>query len=195
MTQPATQTAPAPFLQGSIIWQKKGPLPVWGWMALVLGVALIWAWLRRRNAPTDTTGGMVDELPGDQTAGPIFIVPSAAAPAVNVVLPTPVTPPTTPPVTPPTTPPPVPPGGGRDTPPGNPVPTSPGTKIPVDSYPAWNSTISGIFAHFKRQNRTTATRWEDVWNHPMNADLRKLRSKPNLIRKGDQVFVPGLQAK
>lgn len=67
-----------PFLKKSIIWERKGPLPVWGWMAVVLALVLIFVWWRRNSAAgtaTEAATGYRDELPGDQTAPPIFIIP------------------------------------------------------------------------------------------------------------------------
>lgn len=37
--------------------------------------------------------------------------------------------------------------------------------------------------------------WETVWNHDRNAELRALRKSPNIVRPGDQVFVPDLRVK
>lgn len=97
----AQQTGP--FLKGSIIWQKKGPLPVWAWAAIGLGVVLAVSMWRRNKAEatsTEVATGDPGTLPGNQSAGPIFVVPGAATPAVNVTVPT------------------APPGAGRPRPPG-----------------------------------------------------------------------------
>jgi putative peptidoglycan binding protein len=37
--------------------------------------------------------------------------------------------------------------------------------------------------------------WETIWNHPQNADLKKLRKDPNILFGGDVVFVPDKQTK
>jgi len=173
-----------PFLRGSIIWQKRGPLPVWAWALLALLLLLVVVWWRRNRAASDaTTAATGDQpLPGDQTAPPVFIVPPAGAPAVNVTVPVtvPPAPPgagSPPPVTPPVTP--------------GPVPSPPGSYVRVVQWtrtnPPWASTISGIASHFHLGN------WRAVWDHPLNADLRRKRGKPELIRPGDQVFVPGMR--
>ena len=36
-------------------------------------------------------------------------------------------------------------------------------------------------------------RWETIWNHPRNADLRAARNDPNVLLPGDQLFVPDIQ--
>lgn len=72
----------------------------------------------------------------------------------------------------------------------SPVPTPPpGHWEVVVKYttrnPPWNSTISGMAAHFG------ISPWTVVWNHPNNASLRGLRGRPELIRPGDRVWIPG----
>lgn len=180
---PAT-TAQGPFLKGSILWQKKGPLPVWAWALIGLGVVLAISMWRRNSAASTATEAATgsDELPGDQTAPPVFVVPQAATPAVNVTV-------ETPPATVPTAP----PGGGRDAPPGVPKPPAiKREKVTVKPWtsksPPWESTLSGIYAHFK--GKTTATNWQAIWNHPLNADLKKKRGAADKIRPGDIVWVP-----
>lgn len=37
--------------------------------------------------------------------------------------------------------------------------------------------------------------WETVWEHPENAELRKLRKSPHVLLPGDKVFVPELRQK
>lgn len=32
--------------------------------------------------------------------------------------------------------------------------------------------------------------WKTVWTHPRNADLRARRKKPNVLREGDELFIP-----
>lgn len=99
-----TKTAPAkskaPFLPGSIIWERKGPLPVWAWILILLGLVFAVAWWRRNQATAQAdeaaTGGVRgiyrDELPGDQTAPPIFVVPQAPVSPVTVLPPPPTVP-------------------------------------------------------------------------------------------------------
>lgn len=48
--------------------------------------------------------------------------------------------------------------------------------------PPWNSTLSGIAAHYKKT-------WQSVWNDPKNAGLRSRRKDPKNIRPGDKVYV------
>lgn len=178
----------APFAQGSIIWRRFGPLPVWAWALIVVGAIIAFqAWRARGTATEQATGGATDPdaLPGDQTAPPIFIVPQAATPAVNVTVPI-------------TTVPGAPPGGGSNpptTPPGTgtpgPVPKPPPgkwvtiTKYP-DNTPPKDSTLWDIAA----RELGNGSKWPTIWNHPTNASLRSSRGKPELVRAGDRVWVP-----
>jgi hypothetical protein len=38
-------------------------------------------------------------------------------------------------------------------------------------------------------------RWETIWNHPRNGDLRAARKDPNVLLPGDRLFVPDIQLK
>lgn len=110
-----TTTVTPPFAKGSIIWEKKGPLPVWGWALIGLALVLLVVWWRRDKA--EATANQVatnytDELPGDQSAPAIFILPPEAARRS----PTPNDMPRW--RRPPATVPEAPPGSGRDVPPG-----------------------------------------------------------------------------
>jgi len=72
------QTQSGPFLKGSIIWEKKGPLPVWAWALIALGLVLAWAWWSRSRtavAVEEAQPGPVLRAQPDQGAPPIFIVP------------------------------------------------------------------------------------------------------------------------
>jgi hypothetical protein len=129
MPDAKTQTSTAPFAKGSIIWEKKGPLPVWAWVLIVLAVLLGVAWWRRNKAAGQATtaqkgygydlDGTTDTGLSNTGAGPIFIVPTG------------VTPPATPNDMPrrrrphpwPSTGHDTPPGGGRDDTPSTPPPT------------------------------------------------------------------------
>lgn len=180
--QPAAKPAGG---KRSILFEKKGPLPVWAWALILLGVLLAWSvWRRNKTdkAATATTTGDGTPLPGDQTAPPVFIVPPATPPPVNVTVPittVPTAPPgagSPPPVTPPSTP--------------GPKPAPPGLYVTVAKYtsknPPWNSTLWGIWNHYK-----TVANWQAIWNHPLNADLRTKRGAADRIQPGDRVFVPG----
>jgi hypothetical protein len=189
----AEVAAPAesqPFLRGSIIWQKKGGLPVWAWGGLVLLVALVFVWWRGRGdqtqAQADQAATGYDNLPGDQSAPPVFVVPQAPNPIIT----TPIT----------VTVPAAPPGGGRDgppqvppgQPPPQPTPSPPGGYVSVTKYPdntapkeatLWDIAHSWLPAG--------AAQWKQIWTHPLNADLAKKRRAPERIQAGDKLFVPG----
>lgn len=190
-TQAPAATGKQPFMKGSIIWEKKGPLPVWAWALIFLAGLLLFVLWRRNLAATAaaTTTGDETILPGNQSPPPVFIVPQAATPAVQVpinVLPAPVTPATVPAA---------PPGGGAPPPaqaPASPapVPSAPGKYVSVTKYPSTFGTISGIWSYFKSRGGT-APSWQAVWNHPLNATLRSKRGQPDRIQPNDKVFVPG----
>lgn len=54
----------------------------------------------------------------------------------------------------------------------------------VAAKPAWNSTISGIAAHYGY-----GTNWQTVWNDSHNAALRAKRGTPEKVQPGDTVQV------
>jgi len=135
-TAPPARTS-APFAKGSIIWEKKGPLPVWAWAGLLLGLVLIVVMWRRNKtqaeANTAATGGAdYGILPGTQGAPAIFVVPQVGGTTIpSDHQPRTPSPRDMPrrrrhpgPVPPDTTTPPAPPGGGRQDPPGTPPPPS-----------------------------------------------------------------------
>jgi nucleoid-associated protein YgaU len=182
-----------PFAKGSIIWRKQGPLPVWAWtlIALLVLFAVVW-WRRNKAAAVDAEASTsYEQLPGDQTAPPVFIVPAGqpgpAGPAG--------------PAGPPGTVPPAPPGGGRPTPPAppkpptpvppKPVPKPPGGIVKVTSWPdrtyPKESTLWDIAHSWLPQG---AAQWRLIWTHPLNKDIVKTRRAPERIRAGDPFFVP-----
>lgn len=175
MTAPTTTpTGRQPFLQGSIIWRKVYGVPVWAAaLVLVAVLVLVVSW-RRARATTAVGLQSVGAPPIEGYPAPIVNVPP---PVVQVI---------------PTTPPNVPPAGGATQPT---VPTPLGKYVDVATYtssnPPWNSTLSGIYRHYAGQ--TTASSWEQIWQHPLNNALRALRGAPERIRPGDKIFVPGVQ--
>ena len=42
---------------------------------------------------------------------------------------------------------------------------------------------------------TNGLLWENVWNHPKNADLKKRRKDPNILFSGDVVFLPDVEVR
>jgi len=38
-------------------------------------------------------------------------------------------------------------------------------------------------------------KYETIWNHPQNADLKALRKNPNILNPGDQVYIPDADVK
>jgi hypothetical protein len=53
-----------------------------------------------------------------------------------------------------------------------------------DNNPPWNSTISGIAAHYGY-----GSNWQTVWNDSKNFGLRSKRKDPKKIQAGDKVYV------
>lgn len=188
MTQPQQQG-------GSILTRKTGPLPNWAWMGLILLVALGYSiWQRNRtDQAAETEGPAVEEVPGDQDAPPVFILPQNPQPTVpiNITLPAPATPV------------PAPPGGGRPpigiNPPKAPALPKPPAGKPVVAYdtvkvvkytsknPPWASTMWGIAK--QKGYGSAGNNWQTIWADPRNASLRAKRGKPQNIQPGDIVYV------
>jgi hypothetical protein len=191
MTQPSEGGAGG---STSIFKRKTGPLANWMWMALLLLAALLYALWKRNRASADVNAveeGPSEELPGDQTAPPVFILPQNPQPTVpvNVTVNNPATPPSAPPVgSKPVTP----------LPSVQPKPSAP-SKSPAVAYDtvkvvkytkgnaAWNSTLWGIA---KQKGYGSASKnWASIWNDPKNAALKKKRGSPEKIQPGDVVYV------
>lgn len=170
----ATETAPAqgkaPFLPKSIIWQKKGPLPIWAWILIGLLVLFVVTWWRRNQQSAaqnkEASTGYVDELPGDQSANPIFIVPQAPVSPVTIL-------PTPPPVTgPPNTVPPAPPGGG----------TNPPLQLPAFVEVPVNT---NLYEWFTSQGTSFAA--VDSWNPGWRTKDKSLQWYENPVKGGDKI--------
>jgi hypothetical protein len=193
----ATVEGGPPAPSGQLLTRKLGPMPMWAWMLAGLAVALVYRqWQANKAATTQTTGSTVDTTPPNVTQDFITInAPISTAPEE---------PPGQGRSEPPQ-------GGGQGgvaggTPPAvvhpgpipvrvpsrptpTPAPTKPaGQWVTVAKWTAtrtaWNSTLSGIAAHFKIKS------WQTVWNAPQNAALKARRKDPKLIQPGDKIFVP-----
>jgi len=197
---------------GDTFKKKYGPLPMWAWMGLVLGVALaVSVWNRnKKGTPSDQAPAdpISYELPGN--------LPSSYSFPINTTVIN------------------SPPAGGRDGPPGpagppgpgpgpapTPVPTPTPTPVPVpkpnpapvpkpvpapppgryvqvvkytSKNPAWNSTLWGIAENSYGKGGKYGTgggkAWGVIWNAPQNAALVKKRGKPENIQPGDMIWVP-----
>jgi hypothetical protein len=187
---------------GGSLWTRKyGPLPLWAYALVLLGVVAAWRVYAGSKAAKSTqqdTGSGVQLIGGDQLPPVVFQDYDTTITSVNV-----------------------PPGGGRDHPPVHPPVPAPGTGHngdnpgtvgsgpPPTHVPAptpapagtpgqwvtvtrwtasntpWSSTISGIASHFGLGGN-----WTSVWNAPQNASLKARRKDPKLIQPGDRVFVP-----
>lgn len=181
-------------LEGSILTKKTGPLPNWVWMAIVLLAALIYALWKRNQAAAEVPedGPEVQDVPGDQTPPPVFILPQNPQPTVpvNVTVNNPSTPPSAPPVG-------VPPPKTNPPPASKPPVYTTGPNgshyvVTVAKYttknPPWNSTLSGIAGH--TWGSKNASKWSLIWNDPANAALRAKRGNdPKKIQPNDKIYV------
>lgn len=87
-----------------ILTRKRGPLPMWAWLVIGLGLLLLVMYFRGGSGAPDASEAPGSE-PGDQLTPPaVWIVPQTQTPTVIV--------------SPPTTVPTAPPGGGRPSPAG-----------------------------------------------------------------------------
>jgi hypothetical protein len=124
-----TIPATPPFAPGALMWRRYGPLPVWGYAAILVGGLLVLMYLRRGKAAdqaaTAAAGQDASTIAANTPRSPIFILPQTGlqGPAG------PVGPsgPAGPGASPTDTVPPAPPGSGRDSPPGNPFINADGT--------------------------------------------------------------------
>ena len=189
--------------------RKYGPLPVWAWMAIGLGGAVIYAVWRDNKQRTSRTdqeqsqgdpyaGGVDVELIGGNQNPPIVFqnynqpvyLPPTGGRTTPPVAPPVVTPPGKPPVT--VTPLPVLKPDPVKPAPAKPTPAAPaGWWVTVSKYttknPPWSSTLSGIASHFYSKGSSA---WPLIWNAPQNAALKTRRKKPELIQPGDKIWVP-----
>lgn len=184
---PTAQAAGPGFLRGSIIWQRKAGLPVWAWggIALVLVLVIVW-WRGRGQADANSTTTGDEDVPGNQTPPPVFIVPQAPNPIITT--PITVTVPEAPPGGGRPGPPPVPPG----MPPPAPTPAPPGGYVSVSKYPDKTAPREDTLYDIAQSWLPAgANQWKQIWTHPLNADLVRKRKAPEKIQSGDKLFVPG----
>lgn len=193
MTQPPNEGAGAGGGAVSIFKRKTGPLANWVWMGILLLAALVYAlWKRNRSGANNVEEGPAEEeVPGDQSAPPVFILPQNPQPTVpvNVTVNNPATPPSAPPVgSKPVTP--LPSVQPKPSAPAKPSAVAYDT-VNVVKYvkgkAAWNSTLWGIA---KNKGYGSASKnWTSIWNDPRNAALKKKRGTPEKIQPGDVVYV------
>lgn len=178
-----------PEPSGSLLTSKWGPMPVWAWMLIGLGVAIAFrSWQSNRTAGQQQTA--TTDLSGTTTPPTVYQDYITITNPIN-------------------TPPDQPPGQGRAEPPQGPdvhippgerpVPVPPpgqapapkpatGRWVTVQKWTAknapWNSTLSGIAKHYGVKS------WQTIWNAPQNKALKARRKQPNLIQPGDRIWVP-----
>lgn len=161
-----TRQDAGPFLKNSVIWQKKGPLPVWGWMIVGLALIFIVVWWRRNRSASVATEAATGEPGGDQSAPPIFIIPPGPP-----GMPGPPGPPG-----PPGTVPPAPPAGGS--PPPLQIPTT--VSVPLNKnlyewvnelnagYPGLDTSFVKMFGSKKNDPKALNPKARDYmkWQNP-----------------------------
>jgi nucleoid-associated protein YgaU len=187
------------MLESSFLTNKWGPLPAWAWMGLGLGGALaVASWNKNRSADDGDGGGGGDvvsqkyELPDsiqpsyvfqnyDQDQTWINVPPAGGSVDVPPVAKPPTTKPpvTTQPVKPPVKP--------------KPAPAPSGTYVTVVPFKKGQkkgtpSTLWGIAE--KVYGKATQALWQQIWNAPQNAALKKKRGAPDKIQPGDRFWVP-----
>ncbi len=175
---------------GSLLTRKDfAGMPNWVWMGGLLLLAIVYAlWQRNKEeAVAAATDDQEDELPGDQTAPPIFILPQNPQPTVPINITIPPAPPgggrPLPPVTPPVTPAPVP----KPTPP----PAPKGVWVTITKWPDKTKPKESTLWDIASERLGSGSKWPSIWNASENAALKKKRGKPELIRAGDRFWVPG----
>lgn len=171
---------------GSLIKQKWGPLPVWGWGLILLGLA--WGYSKykstKKTASSDTSVTPPADSGESEATAPQFIIENNM-PQGNTPVTTPVGP-STPVVTPPgTTPgPPV-----SQPPPPSKTPT-PTKKNPIKYVVKHGDTLSGIAGKYK----TTASKLFTYNTTPgvrPASTIATLKSRgPNLIYAGETILIP-----
>lgn len=165
----------------SFVFQKTGPLPNWGWMAIGLGGALVWAYFKKKKADQTaaangtSTNGSGTKTGQNGSANGITYAFVDADSTVNTLNAAP-------------------PGGGRHPgghdkpPPDSPAPD--GQYVTITKWTRknapWNSTLFGI----AQELWGNGDAWKAIWNAPENATLKSTRKDPEQIEPGDKVWVP-----
>lgn len=178
---------------GSFLTSKLGPLPVWAWMGLGLGGALLIASYRKgRAAPAPADPLPANLLPqlslveGDTIVTVPSSPPGGGRPGPPQPVPIPVDRPPRPrPVPPPPVPVPVP------TPKPIPSPTPPAGQWsdPLVKYRTGNE-LSSLWALAQRYYGN-GQQWSRIWNAPQNAHLRELaRGDYRNVQPGWRFWIP-----
>lgn len=183
-----------------LTWAKRkvGPLPLWAWMGLVLGLLLAFAsWRRSRQEAAAAADGVQQTYELPESIQPfytnIFNPVNLATPSAT------------------------PPGGGRPStkpsvkplpsvprPPATQTPTPTPTPIPAPAAPkgqwvtvvGWKSnqpagTPSTLWGMAEKvYGSGKGSMWPSIWNAPQNAAVRTKRGSADNIRAGDKFWVP-----
>lgn len=175
------------------MWKKKlGPLPAWGWGAILLAAALLWSLGQSRAQEKDTadTGTEVQTVPSDQV--PDFISQVYSTTINNLPAPTAGTSPKPPPTNtlpkPVDAPPVSPPKQTTPAAPAKPKPAAP--KKPISYKVKSGDTLSSIAKKY-------GTTWQKLWAYNTKAGVRPadtiktLKARgPNLLYSGETILIP-----
>ncbi len=179
--------------EDSFLRRKVGPLPMWAWMGLGLGAAVIYAVWRQNREANAKSGEILQQYELPENIDPQFTFIDQGV--TNVTVPW------------------APPGGGRPPhrpyPPTRPpavTPVPPGTNPPVPVPPPAPTGQWGtpIVPWKKGQTKGTPStlwglaelyygngnQWGRIWNAPQNAALKSQRGAPEKIRPGDKFWIP-----
>lgn len=188
----AATDAPAAPTRGTgfvaFLTQKRGPFPTWVYAVGLIALVFVYVWWKRKQA-TSSTSSTTTTPPADTFTpgtGSVWVHRPGSGNTVPPAQPVPQAPPSGPPQTVP----PAPPAGGAPPPtnPPGPNPDTAGGTVTVTKWPQADSSVSDIA---KRWSPGGESAWPSIWADPHNAGVRQKRGKPELIRKGDQIWVPG----
>lgn len=199
-----SESAPERSSGGNVFTKKLGPLPMWGWMAIVLGLALVYS-LYKKNQSSNATNTSAAQAAGNAPGGvdaslvPQFInqeyvnttPPAAPNVTVNNTVPGP-----TDVIIPPMSPQPTTTPGNTQTPPARTISGSPGsytTGLP-GGLNEWTSTGKYSLNTIAKSHGMTAQQLvavsEGAENNPL---LKNYVSKGNFnapLPAGVQIFIP-----
>lgn len=173
MTQPTAATVPAnpPFARGSLIWERKGPLPVWGWAALVLVLLLgVTYWRRRSSATSSASSSTASSSAGTGDGHGHYYGGSPWSPTGGGA-----------PATVPSSP-----AAGGATPPM--IETGDESVVIDAKWPAKGSSLWDVADRWLPEG---SAQWQKIWDDPRNAEIRAKRGVPEMIRVGDRFYIPG----
>lgn len=186
MSTPTEGPARQPARGGNAFTRRLGPLPLWAWMALGLGLAVVYSQWRKNKAAAATQAAQASAT---TTAGqtPPFIIQNYAQVPGAPVTPTTPTPPGTPVPSPP------PPGSGTGVPatPPSTTTSTPSAAAPTKYRVKTGDTLSSIAAKYH-------TTWQNLYNFNTSpasgrpaSTIATLKARgPNLLETNELILIP-----